>query len=93
MTKKTLIESIASSLNCRQSEALKFVDTYHSIMIEEISHHHKFVIHGIGTFKLTTRKERQGRNPRTGETLTIPERKAINFKAAAPLLDMLNKEA
>lgn len=45
---------------------------------------------GFGAFKLTHRKERQGRNPKTGESILIPAQNGITFKAAKMLRDALN---
>lgn len=46
-------------------------------------------IHGFGTFKLIERQARVGRNPRTGESIEIPERKALKFKPASKLRESI----
>jgi len=48
-------------------------------------------IHGFGTFSPKTRKARQGRNPRTGETIEIAQSRAVAFKPAKNLKDALNR--
>ena len=45
---------------------------------------------GFGTFSMTTRDARQGRNPRTGETITIPEKNVVKFKPGKELMTSLN---
>ena len=45
---------------------------------------------GFGTFVVTHRKERQGRNPQTGKTITIPASKGVGFKAGKGLKDAVN---
>lgn len=42
-------------------------------------------IHGLGSFSVTTRQARQGRNPRTGESVDIPEKRAVKFTPGAAL--------
>lgn len=48
-------------------------------------------LHGFGTFSVKTRAARQGRNPRTGEALTIPESRVVVFKPAKALKDTMNR--
>ena len=50
----------------------------------------KVVISGFGTFEVRTRAARTGRNPRTGEDITIPEQKTPAFKAGKALKDSVN---
>jgi len=68
------------------SEAKKIIDVLFRCIKEDINNGIDVRLHNFGTFKLTTRSdrpERQGRNPSTGETITIPaqpEKKVITFK-------------
>ena len=48
-------------------------------------------VHGFGTFSVKTRAARQGRNPRTGEALTIPESRVVVFKPAKGLKESMNR--
>ncbi|KKL99398.1 hypothetical protein LCGC14_1814830 [marine sediment metagenome] len=48
-------------------------------------------LHGFGTFRLVERQARSGRNPRTGETIEIPDRKAIKFKPASKLREAVKE--
>ena len=50
----------------------------------------KASIPGFGTFEAVEKPERQGRNPQTGEPVTIPAHKAVKFKAAKALKDAVN---
>jgi DNA-binding protein HU-beta len=92
MTKKSLIESIAMQMGCSQSEALRFIKTYQAIMIENLSHGGEFSLPGIGSLKRKTRAARTGRNPRTGESIAIPDKQIIHFQATAPLIRTLNQD-
>ena len=95
MTKKALAETIARSMNCPVSEALEFISVFQASLIEALQHEGEISLHGFGSFKRKTRAARTGRNPKTGETLTIPEREVVQFKASKNLLDHINprKEA
>lgn len=50
----------------------------------------KVQIPGFGAFNISERKERQGRNPQTGDTITIPASKGVSFKAGKALKDSVN---
>jgi DNA-binding protein HU-beta len=91
MNKKSLVESIALQMNCSQSESLHFINTYQAVMVEELGHQGEFTLPGIGSLKRKTRAARIGRNPRTGETIQIPEKQVVQFKTTAPLLRTLNQ--
>ena len=67
--------------------ALKaFIDT----VTEELKNGGKVQLVGFGTFEVTERAERQGRNPKTGEAITIPASKSPKFKAGKVLKDIVN---
>ena len=68
-------------------EKLKLFETMAAILVagEDI------YIAAFGTFKVKTRKARKGRNPRTGESVDIPEKKVITFKAAKQLKAEVNE--
>ncbi len=82
---------MALQMNCSQSEALHFINTYQAVMDEELSHQGEFTLPGIGSLKRKTRIARTRCNPRTGESIQIPEKWVIQFKATTPLLRELNQ--
>ncbi len=90
MTKKQQIDSLSSMLKCSRVDALNFVEAYQSIMVEEIKHHGQFQLTGVGNFKVKPRKARTGRNPRTGDTIHIPERNIVQFKTSNSLTQLIN---
>jgi DNA-binding protein HU-beta len=95
MNKAELIERLAqktglSSKDARMAvEAIFDTDPGAGLIPDELNGGGKVTISGFGTFECRTRKQRQGRNPRTGETLTIPSSRAPVFKAGKPLKDRL----
>lgn len=90
MNKTELVAAIAekSELSKKDSEkALKaFIDT----VTEELKKGEKIQLVGFGTFEVSERAERTGRNPQTGKEMVIPASKAPKFKAGKALKDMIN---
>ncbi len=62
------------------ADALKVVDLILDIIKERLVRGEKVVISGFGCFRTVTRKDRKGVNPQTGESITIPGRKAVTFR-------------
>ncbi len=90
MSKKTTMETMATQLDCSKVEALEYYDAFTAHMLESLHIHGEFTISGIGTFRVKDRASRLGRNPRTGETIEIPARRVVGFKAASTLLNHMN---
>jgi len=90
MNKTELVAAIAekSELSKKDSEkALKaFIDT----VTEELKKGEKIQLVGFGTFEVQHRAAREGRNPKTGETMPIAASKTPKFKAGKALKDMVN---
>lgn len=87
MTKAELVAQIARGGGITQSQADKAVDGFISAVSDALSDGDKITLVGFGTFSVGTRSEREGRNPRTGETITIPESKTVKFKAGKTLAE------
>jgi DNA-binding protein HU-beta len=90
MTKSDLIQRIAESTQRTKKEAEEAVDAVLSGIADALSHGQKVDLRGFGSFQVTEKGERQGRNPRTGETMTIAARKATSFKPAKELAERVN---
>lgn len=58
---------------------------------DELAKGNDIAISGFGSFKVAKRAAREGRNPQTNETIKIPARKAVTFKAGSALKDIVNK--
>ena len=85
MTKAELVSKIASEGGITQPQAEKAVDGFVSAVSSALSGGDKITLVGFGTFSVGVRSQREGRNPRTGETMTIPESKVVKFKAGKTL--------
>lgn len=91
MNKAELIEALASKIDSTQKAAGEFLSAFTEIVTEELAKGEAVKIVGFGNFEVTERAAREGRNPKTGEKLSIPASKSPKFKAGAPLKDAVNK--
>src|SRR5512146_2250723 len=71
MTKQQLIEKVAAKAESGRAEAEVAVDSVLELIAEALRSNERVDLRGFGSFVVKQRKERQGRNPRTGETITI----------------------
>ena len=89
MTKADFIENIAAKSNLTKAAAERVLNAFLAAVEESVEEDGKLMLTGFGTFSVETRQARQGRNPRTGETLTIAEGKMIKFRPGKMLKDAL----
>ena len=90
MNKADLIESLAGSLDLPRGQAERVVNAVFDEIVAGLKRGDKINISGFGTFVVSDRKARTGRNPKTGEPIDIPASKAAKFRAGKALKDMLN---
>lgn len=89
MTKTDLIEQVAVETGLTKAQATKAVNAVFQGISMELEVERDVSIHGFGKFETVRKDARPGRNPRTGETVTIPARNAVKFTAAKQLKDAL----
>ena len=87
MNKGQLIEKVMSDAKISKPQATAAVTSLTDKIKSSLQSGEKVVLAGLGTFSVKTRKARTGRNPRTGETLQISERKVVRFKTGKTLKD------
>ncbi|MCM8787427.1 MAG: HU family DNA-binding protein [Candidatus Omnitrophica bacterium] len=88
MNKADLIEAVAKNTNTKK-EAQMAVETLLETIKNSLKKREPVAISGFGTFKVKETKPRQGRNPKTGETIQIPAKKKIAFRASKELKSIL----
>jgi integration host factor subunit beta len=91
MTRSALIEKVAErvdGLTLKQTEIV--VETVFESIKEALKRGEKIEIRGFGNFRLKERQPRKARNPKTGESVDVPQKKAIRFKAGKALKEALN---
>lgn len=89
MTKKELIKKVSKTTNITLKQAGEALDTLTHSIGSSLKRGKKVTIPGFGTFTVSKRKARTGRNPRTGEVLKIAASKLPKFKAGKKLKDLL----
>lgn len=85
MTKKEIINEIRDQLDMTQKEAKEAVESTLEIIKEELEQGREVMISGFGKWSVLTKKPRRGRNPQTGEAITITGRKVVTFKMSPKL--------
>jgi DNA-binding protein HU-beta len=89
MTKAELIDSIASKAELPKQKAEEIVNGLFDDIVGALKNGDKVNISGFGTFSVSERKARTGRNPKTGETIQIASSRAAKFKAGKGLKESL----
>ena len=91
MKKAELVAAIAEKTELSKKDAEKAVKAFTEVVEEELKKGGKIQLVGFGTFEVSERAAREGRNPQTGETMKIAASKAPKFKAGKALKDMVNE--
>lgn len=90
MNKTELIAAIADKAGLSKKDAEKALKAFTETVTEQLIAGNKVQVVGFGTFEVSERAAREGRNPHTGETLSIAASKAPKFKAGKALKDAIN---
>ena len=88
--KGDVITAIAEQAGISKKEAAAAFDAFVNYISDSCQRGDRCAIPGLGSFNVTQRKAREGRNPRTKEKITIPASKNVRFKAGKDLRDLLN---
>jgi DNA-binding protein HU-beta len=91
MTKTELIDKIASGAGLSKADASRAMDAAIDAVKAALKKGQKVTLVGFGTFAVTKRKARKGRNPRTGQVINIPAAKTPKFTAGKALKDAVKK--
>ena len=90
MNKADLVAAIVEKAELSKKDAEKALKAFEEVVAEELRKGGKVQLVGFGTFEVAERAERVGRNPQTGENMTISASKAPKFKAGKALKDEIN---
>ena len=90
MNKTELIAAIAERAEISKKDSEKAVKAFIDVVTEELKKEEKVQLVGFGTFEVSERAAREGRNPQTGKTMKIAACKAPKFKAGKALKDAVN---
>ena len=90
MNKTELVAAIAEQAGVSKKDAEKTLKAFTDVVADELKKGGKVQLVGFGTFEVSKRAAREGRNPQTGKAMKIKASKAPKFKAGKALKDMLN---
>ena len=91
LTKHEIAQKINEKLGFSREEAKSFMDSFFSIIEDKVVAGEEIKIPKLGNFLSKTKKERYGRNPKTGEHAVINKRKVVKFKSSKLLKSKINK--
>lgn len=89
MNKNELITAMAENANMSKVDTEKTLKAFIDTVTEELKNGGKVQLVGFGSFEVTERAERKGRNPKTSEEIMIPASKSPRFKAGKALKDVI----
>jgi DNA-binding protein HU-beta len=92
MTKNEFVKVLAKKTNISQEKAKEFLDATLSTIVETLKSGDSVLFTGFGSFYVSNRAQRKGRNPQTGEAITIPAFKLPAFKVGAVFKEEINKQ-
>lgn len=90
MTKKQMIENLAQKLVMTKVNTGEIIDFIFDSIKDQIRNQEEVSIGGFGTFKVKNVKERQARNPKTGEKVLVPAKSKVVFKPSKQLKELVN---
>lgn len=91
MNKAELVTSIASEAKISKADATRALDGFINATTKALKKGDRVALVGFGTFSVSKRSARNGRNPQTGKTIKIAAKKVAKFKAGADLKKVVNK--
>jgi integration host factor subunit alpha len=90
MTKSDIAERISAKLNLSKKESAVLLESVLSIVKGSLDSGEHVKIAGFGKFEVKQKKDRKGRNPQTGDAITIEARRVLSFKPSAVLRSAIN---
>lgn len=90
MKKSELVEAVATKAGLTKADAQRAIDATFETITAALKEGNKVPLVGFGTFAVSRREAREGRNPQTGATVLIPARNAVTFKPGTQLKESVN---
>ena len=85
MTKAEMSVKLAEVAGLSKTEASRMIDHFTEVIAQAMAREEKITLAGFGTFSVARRAQREGRNPKTGDKITIPASKIVKFKPGSRL--------
>lgn len=90
--KADIVSTLADQAGITKKEAAAAYDAFVDYVTSMLKKGERCAVPGLGSFSVSSRKARTGRNPRTNEKITIPASKSVRFKGGKDLRDAVNKK-
>ena len=90
MTKADLVDELVKVSNLSKKHAETIVNTVFASITEALQRDDKIELRGFGSFRVRRRRSRQGRNPKSGDRVDVPEKRIPYFKPGKELKDLIN---
>ncbi len=90
MTKADLVDEVSRATDLSRKDSEVIVEALFDSVVKALKNSDKLEVRGFGSFRIRKRKARQGRNPKTGEKVDVPEKKVPYFKPSKELKDLIN---
>ncbi|MBI4639353.1 MAG: integration host factor subunit beta [Candidatus Tectomicrobia bacterium] len=91
MTKAELVQQVSEKIKLSKKQTEKIVNIMFESITEALSQEDKVELRGFGSFRVKHRNSREGRNPKTGESVSIPAKKVPFFKAGKELKEIIDQ--
>lgn len=92
MNKTDLVDLLAAENHSTKKDAEQFLNSFISAVVSTVASGEKITLVGFGTFDVSERQARTGRNPKTGEPLAIPAKRVARFKVGKEFSEAVNKK-
>ena len=92
MTKADLVDEVVRAADVSKKHAETIVNTVFSSIVGALQNDEKIELRGFGSFRVRRRRSRQGRNPKTGDRVEVPEKRIPYFKPGKELKDLINSD-
>jgi integration host factor subunit beta len=93
MTKAELVEDVARAAELTKKDAERLVEIVFESIIETLNQGEKIELRGFGSFRVRERGARRGRNPKTGDPVSIPAKRVPYFKPGKELKELINENS
>lgn len=90
MSKQQLIDAMAAKSGLTKADSARALEAFMGVVTETLKKGEKIALTGFGTYSVSERAAREGRNPRTGAVVKIAARNSVSFKAGSKLKEAIN---
>ena len=91
MTKSEVVEAMAAKSGLTKADSSRALEAFMDVVGETLKKGDKITLTGFGSYSVSRREAREGRNPKTGLPVKIAARNSVSFKAGSKLIEVVNK--